>query len=345
MPNRASTAAASPTSSPCVDAPTGDELLATAAALLERATAEAAGQEGTPDPAGEVVDAESAEITAALPAADIPSTNVQGFSFNLEASLTADLASVAAEAPVYRLDVPAYTAESAGALAAALGISGAVEDRGNGTFSASGNGELFVTPSLVQYLSPNQPGEGDLPEDGAAVETAREWLRTSTLIQPDLGEGRVVSRDDGAGRIVIVFTPVEPSQLLSAYPSITVSIGRGGAVLEVASRWASIQRSDQYLLRPSEDAWRQVESGQGYVEVELEGSGIQQGSVVSGLVTYATIELAYTTAGPPGTGQFLVPIFVFTGTVTPEGQNQTYPISTYVPALAISDTPVGFVGG
>ncbi len=338
------TAAASPTPVPCVDAPTGDELLATAAALLERATAEAAGQEGTPSPSGEVVDAESPEITAALPAADIPSTNVQGFSFNLEASLTADLASVAAEAPVYRLDVPAFTVESAGALAAALGISGAVEDRGNGTFSASGNGELFVTPSLVQYLSPNQPGEGDLPEDAAAIEIAREWLRTSTLIQPDLGEGKVVSRDDGAGRIVIVFTPVEPSKLLSAYPSITVSVGRGGAVLEVASRWASIQRSDQYLLRPAEDAWRQVESGQGYVEVGLEGSGIQQGSVVSGLVTYTTIDLAYTTAGPPGSGQFLVPIFVFTGTVTPEGTNQSYPISTYVPALAISDTPVGFAG-
>jgi hypothetical protein len=335
----------SPTPDPCVDAPTGDELLATAAALLEQATSEAASQEGAPESSGEVAGgSETGEITAALPAADIPSTNVQGFSFNLEASLTADLASVAAEAPIYRLDVPAYTAESVGALASSLGISGAVEDRGNGTFSASGNGELFVTPSLVQYLSPNQAAEGDLPDDAAAIEIAREWLRTSTLIQPDLGEGSVVSRDDGAGRIVIVFTPVEPSRLLSAYPSITVSVGRGGAVLEVASRWASIQRSDQYLLRPAEDAWRQVESGQGYVEAELEGSGIQQGSVVSGLVTYSTIDLAYTTAGPPGSGQFLVPIFVFTGVLTPEGTNQTYPIKTYVPALAISDTPVGFAG-
>jgi hypothetical protein len=334
-------AGATPTAEGCVDAPTGDELLATAAALLERATQEAGGQAGTPPSSGEV----AAEITAALPAADIPSTNVQGFSFNLEATLTADLASVAVDAPVYQLEVPVHTAESVGALATALGISGAVEDRGNGTFAASGNGELFVTPSLIQYLSPNQLGEGELPDDASAVEIAREWLRTSTLIQPDLGEGSVVSRDDAAGRIVIVFTPVEPSNLLSAYPSITVSVGLGGAVLEVASRWASIQRADQYLLRTSEEAWRQVETGQGYVEVELAGSGIQQGSVVSGLVTYATIDLAYTTAGPPGSGQFLVPIFVFTGLLTPEGTNQTYPINTYVPALAISDTPVGFAGG
>jgi hypothetical protein len=338
-------AGATPTAPGCVDAPTGDELLATAAALLERATQEAGDQAGTPASSGEVASGdESAEITAALPAADIPSTNVQGFSFNLEASLTADLASVAVDAPIYRLEVPVHTAESVGALAAALGITGAVEDRGNATYAASGNGELFVTPSLIQYLSPNQPGEGELPDDASAVEIAREWLRTSTLIQPDLGEGKVVSRDNGAGRIVVVFTPVEPSKLLSAYPSITVSVGRGGTVLEVASRWASIQRTDQYLLRPSEDAWRQVETGQGYVEVELEGSGIQQGSVISGLVTYSAIELAYTTAGPPGSGQFLVPIFVFSGLLTPEGTNQTYPINTYVPALAISDTPVGFTG-
>ncbi len=334
-----------PTSTPCFDSPTGEELLATAAALLEAATAEAAAQASPTSIAPAPTEsAEAGEVTQALPGADIPSTNVQGFSFNLEASLAADLAAVVTEAPVYRLNATEYDAEAVTALAATLGITGAVEDRGSGTFSASGNGELFVTPNLIQYLSPAQPGEGDLPDDTAAVEIAREWLRTSSLIQPDLGNGSVVSRDDANGRLVVVFTPVEPVGLLSAYPSITVSLGRGGVVLEVASRWAAIQRADLYQLRPSEEAWRQVESGQGYIEVELDGSGIAQGSVVSGLVAYAAIGLVYTTAGPPGDGQFLVPIFVFTGQLTPEGAAGSYPIRAYVPALAISDTPVGFVG-
>jgi len=178
----------------------------------------------------------------------------------------------------------------------------------------------------------------------AAVELAREWLRTSSLIQPDLGDGTVVSRDDATGRLVVVFTPVEPMGLLAAYPSINVSLGRGGVVLEVSSRWAAIQRADLYQLRPSEEAWRQVESGQGYIETDLAGASIAQGSVVSGLVTYETIGLVYTTAGPPGDGQYLVPIFVFRGQLTPEGSTQAFAIQAYVPALAISDTPVGFTG-
>lgn len=349
-------AMASPVASPmpdaCLETPSGDDLLATAAALLAAATATAeaanaaAPTEAAPAPT-EPTPTQSAgtgEITDALPAADIPSTNVQGYSFNLEASLSADLAAVQTEAPVYRLVPSAYDAATVETLAVALGISGAAEDRGNGTFSASGNGELFVTPNLIQYLSPAQPGEGELPDDATAVELAREWLRTSSLIQPDLGEGSIVSRDDTTGRLVVVFTPVEPVGLLAAYPSISVSIGRGGVVLEVSSRWAAIQRSDLYQLRPSEEAWRQVESGQGYIETDLTGSTIEQGSVVSGLVTYESIGLVYTTAGPPGDGQYLVPIFVFTGQLTPEGSTQAFPIRAYVPALAISDTPVGFAG-
>jgi len=341
---------ASPTADPCLETPSGDDLLATAAALLAAATATAeAANAAEPSEAAPAAteaaptqSAETGEITDALPAADIPSTNVQGYSFNLEASLSADLAAVQTEAPVYRLIPSPYDAATVTTLAAALGISGAVEDRGNGTFSASGNGELFVTPNLIQYLSPAQPGEGDLPDDATAVELARDWLRTSSLIQPDLGDGTIVSRDETTGRIVVVFTPVEPVGLLAAYPSINVSIGRGGVVLEVSSRWAAIQRSDLYQLRPSEEAWRQVESGQGYIETDLTGSTIEPSSVVSGLVTYDTIGLVYTTAGPPGDGQYLVPFFVFTGQLTPEGATQAFPVRAYVPALAISDTPVGF---
>lgn len=348
---------ASPATGDCVEPPSGDDLLATAAALLEAATATAAAEaaagadaptEAAPAPTvAAPTPTESpgtGEVTETLPAADIPSTNVQGLSFNLAASLDADLAAVVTQAPVYRLSPPSYDAATVTALATTLGITGAVEDRGNGTFSASGNGELFVTPNLIQFLSPAIPGEGDLPDDATSIELAREWLRTSTLVQPDLGEGSVVSRDDATGRLVVVFTPLEPVGLLAAYPSISVSLGRGGVVLEVSSRWAAIQRSDLYQLRPAEEAWRQVESGQGYIETDLTGSGIPEGSVVSGLVTYDVIGLVYTTAGPPGTGQYLVPIFVFTGQLTPEGTTQPYPIRAYVPALASSDTPVGFTG-
>jgi hypothetical protein len=65
------------------------------------------------------------------------------------------------------------------------------------------------------------------------------------------------------------------------------------------------------------------------------------GSEVTGRVTYSGVELAYTTAGPPGGKQYLVPVYVFTGRIRPEGSEKTYPIRAYVTALANSGAPVG----
>ena len=334
--------ASEPPPCPTEAAPTGtpsiEDQLATAAAVAQTATAIA--QPPTPTPPPQV-----GEVAEALPPVDLPVTNPQGYSFNLEASLTAGFESVAAEAPVYRLTPSALSAEQVQALADGLGIGGSVEDRGNGNFAVSGNGQLLVTPTLVQYLSPAQPSDGDLPDDQQAVDVARDWLRSSGLIQPDLGEGKVVSRVDEARRVVVVFTPAEPSNLLAAYPSISVSLGPNGVILEAASRWPTIQRAELYALRPAEEAWRQVESGQAYVEANLEGAGYQEGSVISGLVLYDRIEVAYTTAGPPGGTQFLAPVYMFTGVLTPEGRSETYPVRAFVPALAVGDTPVGFVPG
>jgi hypothetical protein len=333
-----------PTEPVPTNTPSIEDQLATAAALAQTATAIAQPPTPTPPPTA-TPPPQVGEVAEALPPVDLPVTNPQGYSFNLEASLTAGFESVAAEAPVYRLTPVALNAEQVQALSDGLGIGGAVVDRGNGNFAVSGNGQLLVTPTLVQYLSPAQPGEGDLPDDQQAVDIARDWLRSSGLVQPDLGEGKVVSRVDEARRVVVVFSPAEPANLLAAYPSISVSLGPNGDVLEAASRWPTIQRAELYALRPAEEAWRQVESGQAYVEASLEGAGFEEGSVISGLVRYDRIEIAYTTAGPPGGTQFLAPVYMFTGSLTPEGRSETYPVRAYVPALAVGDTPVGFVPG
>lgn len=294
-----------------------------------------------PPPPTETPPPEAGEVTRALPPADLPTTNPQGYTFNLEGNLTADLGSVQTDAPVYRLTPVSLTAEQVGQVATSLGISGAVQDRGGGTFSASGNGELFVTPTLIQYLSPQQPGDGDLPGDDQAIAIAGDWLRGSILVQPDLGGGKVVSRDDQTKRVVVLFTPVQPANLLAAYPSITISLGPGGTILSVASQWGTVQPGDTYQLRSAEEAWRQVEAGQGYIEADLAGAGFQQGSVISGRAEYSSVELAYTTAGPPGGEQYLVPVFLFRGILTPEGSQDQYSVRAYVPALASADAPVG----
>jgi hypothetical protein len=331
-----------PPDAPAAGTPSVEDQLATAAAVIQAATAAAPTAELPPTA---TLSPEVGEIAEALPPVDLPVTNPQGFTFNLEASLTVGFDSVVPEAPVYRLTPLALTYDQVQALADGLGIAATVDDRGNGNYTASGAGQLFVTPTLIQYLSPAQAGEGELPDDQRSVEIARDWLRSSGLVQPDLGEGRVVSRVEEAGRVVVVFTPVEPPILLSAYPSISISLGPNGVVLEAASRWATIQRSDLYSLRPAEDAWRQVERGQAYIEADLAGAGFEEGAVISGLVRYDRIDVAYTTAGPPGGIQYLAPVYMFTGTLTPEGRTENYTIRAYVPAMASSAAPVGRASG
>ena len=47
------------------------------------------------------------------------------------------------------------------------------------------------------------------------------------------------------------------------------------------------------------------------------------------------------TSGIPGEPQFLQPVYIFKGTVTPEGSEESFPIAAYVPALVNSRQPVG----
>lgn len=290
-------------------------------------------------------DGASGEVAEALPPADLPASNQQGYSFQLEASLAASLDEVATEAPVYRLGVPDPTIEAAQALAERLGITGTVEDRGGQTFVASGEGDLFVTPTLTQYLSPVAAGGGELPADETAVELAREWLRSAGLAPPDLGDGMVVSRSAETNRLVVQFEPLEPTPILAGYPSITVTLAPDGTVLEASARWAEIEQADLYVLRPAEEAWAEVQTGQVYLEADLTDAGIEPGSDIVGTVEYTDIGIAYTTAGPPGDGQYLAPVYVFTGRGTIEGQDQPYPISAYAPALVNANSPVGSTAG
>ncbi len=296
-------------------------------------------------PAEEEDDAEaggaSGEVAEQLPPADLPTTNVQGLSFRLESTLTVGFTGISSEAPVYRLVPPAPTAEATAALAERLGIDGQVDDRGGDTFVVSGNGDLFVTPTLIQYISAEPTAEGDPPGDEEAVALARDWLREACLFPPDLGTGTVVSRTEESARVVVLFTPVEPELLLAAHPSITVSLGPDGTVLEASSRWASILRDERYQLRPAEDAWRQIERGEGFIEATFGEETFPQGAEVVGTAEYTSIEIGYTTAGLPGEEQFLEPVFVFSGRVTPEGGDQSYPARAFVPALADSGSPVG----
>jgi hypothetical protein len=294
----------------------------------------------TPTPAAED-DGASTEVVAELPPPDLPTTNEQGYTFQLQPSLNVDLDTVDQEAPIYELVRQPMSLQAAQQLADRLRIYARVEERGEGGYVVSGTGQLFISPDVIQYVSQAEVREGELPSDEEAIAYAREWLRLSGLTPPDIGSATIASRAEESDRVVVIFTPVEPEQLLAAYPSITVTLGPTGTILEASIRWAEIRRTDVFRLRNVEDAWAQVQAGQGYIEADILDAEVPAGSEITGSVTYNDVSIAYTTAGPPGGKQYLQPVYVFRGRIRLAEGEETYSIRAYVAALANSGAPVG----
>lgn len=292
--------------------------------------------DGTPAPGS------PSETAVQLPAADLPSMNQQGFVFELESSYNGTFSPLPDEAPIYAMKVQSVDAGQAQDIASRLGIDGDVEDQGNGTFSAEGDdGNLFITTGMMQYISSQDVPEGDLPSDDEAVAFGREWLRQVNLLPANVGDGKVQTRLENPPRIIVSFQPVKPAPLLSASPNITVTLGPKGSILESTYQWTDISQGDVYQLRGTESAWSEVESKRAYVETVLPTETFAPGSTITGHAEYTKVSLAYTSSGIPGQQQYLQPVYVFTGKVTPEGSDKSFAVTSYVPALINSQQPVG----
>ncbi len=296
----------------------------------------------TPSPDTGTASETSSETTTQLPAADLPTMNQQGFVFELESTYEGTFTELPEEAPVYGMRFQEIDAERARTIAENLGVNGELSDDDTGTFNAEGgNGSLFITQGMMQFISSQEIPEGELPSDEEAVAFAREWLRQVDLLPANVGDGKVVTRMEEPARTIVSFQPVTPSPLLSASPNITVTIGPGGSVLESSYRWAEISEGDLYQLRGTEAAWAEVEGKRSYLETLLPSDQFEAGTTITGTARYTQVSIAYTSSGIPGEQQYLQPVYVFTGQVTPEGSEESYPITSYVPALINSQQPVG----
>lgn len=291
-------------------------------------------QESTP------VSTES-ELSSQLPPADLPTMNEQGFVFELESTFTGSLANAPTEAPVYEVTSTEQSLASAQEIAAQLGVDGEVTDQGGGSFAAEGNGDLYVSPGLVQYISAAAVPEGQLPSDEEAIAYGREWLRQTGLLPPNIGEGAVEARVESPARVIVSFQPIEPESILSSSPGITIVMGPNAAILEASFRWADIRAGDVYQLREAESAWQEVAERRAYLQATVPADVFPQGSTITGTATYGSVSLSYTTSGVPGENQYLQPVFVFSGELTAEGSDQSFPITAYVPAIVNSQQPVG----
>ncbi len=296
-------------------------------------------------PGAEITDEQpedtTGEIAPELPAPDLPTLNAQGWSFDLDSNLNMDLSTVPTQTAVYIIRREVTTLETAEKLVESLGIDADLVEQGDSIWSASGNGNLFVSPDFIQYSSNTPVGDGELPNDNDAIAFANEFLRVSGLLPPNLGSGRVTDRSNDAKRVTVLYGPQEPGNVLSAFPGVSVTLGPDGVVLEAVKRWANIQRSDVYQLRSANEAWQQVQSNQAYIEAEIPEDEAPAGATIVGSVTFNNVSIAYTTSGPAGGDQYLQPIFVFRGRIRLEGSDTTHAIRAYVPALSNVGAPVG----
>ncbi|MGE3799052.1 MAG: hypothetical protein AB7G88_14565, partial [Thermomicrobiales bacterium] len=298
-------------------------------------------QNGTTE-AEDAPDASQSELASELPPPDLPTSNLQGFTFELNSTTTVDLAAVPREAVVYELVWREASAARAERIANNLGIAAEVNDRGNGTFDIGDEtGEIFVSSDLVQFFTTASPEEGDLPSDEDAITFAREWLRTAGLLPNSADGGRVITRSQETQRVVVQFLPLEPLGLIAAYPSVLVTEGPGGFVVESSIRWPSIERADLYQLRDPVEAWQEIASGQSFLDIQLPEGIADENGVVRGDASYSQVDIGYTTAGLPGGTQYLVPIYIFSGRFTPEDGDGSYRIKAYVSGVANAGAPVG----
>ncbi|HYJ12762.1 MAG TPA: hypothetical protein VEW66_04180 [Thermomicrobiales bacterium] len=282
------------------------------------------------------------EIATQLPPADLPSMNEQGFLFELDSSWEGSFDTVPTEAPVYRMVMPTYDADSFGAYASNLGIEGEVQDLGSGSWEVtSDQGSLYAAPGFAQYISGAEVPEGELPTDDQALAYAREWLRQTGTLPADAGPGMVVERVEDPPRVFVAIKPVQPENLMAAYPNITIILGPNAQVLEASYRWYDLQVADTYALLPATTAWQEVSERRAFLQTSIPAEFAEPGSTIRGRATYTSVIVSYTTSGVVGEEQYLQPVYIFQGTVQLEGSEETIAISAFVPALINSQQPVG----
>jgi len=281
------------------------------------------------------------ELSSPLPVIDLPTMNLQSYTFELESAWQGDAASVPEEAPIFEVEPVNYDQEDVADVAETLDVDGEITEQGAGTYTVEGEGSIYTTPGLLQFVSAVEAPDEALPDDEAAIAYARDWLRISGLMPADMGDGSIVARIEEPARLIVEFLPANPAPLLSSTPGITVTVGPAGSILESRVSWATITEADTYRLRGVSDAFTLVEGRQSYLDVTLPIEQFPQGSSIAGVVTYDGVSIAYTSSGTIGEAQYLQPVYIFTGTLTPEGSDETFPISAYVPAIVTELQPVG----
>lgn len=264
----------------------------------------------------------------ALPPAQIVSG---GLSRGLSLDYVLDRSAVAAPetGTVYKFIWPDYTADDVAAMAANLGIDGDVQSTGTGAFRVDGTSQsLSVRPRAIQY-SDSSATPAVLADDATLISAAEGWLASSALVSTGVGGGQIIGRNDEADLAIVLVQPASPSPLLAAFPSASITVTGDGVVREANVQWPADYIASEYGMRSLSEVWNQVLAGQGAIEADM--SGVPGDGAVSATFTVESVGLAYS-VGAGSTGEFLLPIMVFSGTAVSD-DGTAFPVWVYMSAV------------
>jgi hypothetical protein len=190
-------------------------------------------------------------------------------------------------------------------------------------------------------VTPNHPAPTGTPgaplplSDDAALAAARQWLSTSALLPPNADGGHVTRPT--ADEIIVTYRPKSPGALILGDPAVVVTLDPKGNVRTATYRWPEQVAQRPVRLRPASDAWADAQAGKGYLQVDQTiPANLPSGTVYKGAATVTNVDIGWTTV-TNDSGTYLVPVYVFSGTVALDGQPQgtpPVPFRIYVPAVA-----------
>ncbi len=327
----------------------------------------------------------------ALPAAVLPGPGSRTYSYELTYTQNADLTAIPQSDFAYAATYKTYTAGDAATLKAALGLTGQIEQTGDG-FRITGPGTLIISnttgsltytaaagasePQLQALASPTRapinpateatatpvpstaPGASPAPSmspapgrgtgtpapsatptpakltDEAAIAAAKKTMTAYGLLPTGIDAGRVTRPTPD--QVLVTFHPASPGSLVPQDPMVRVVLGQDGTVKSFYSRWPTALTAQPALLRDPNIAWAAIAAGSGYLEVDQTiPNDLPANTVFRGAATVTKVSLGWA-PGATGTTNYLIPLYVFEGTVTlinpPTGQPATVPFRVYIGA-------------
>ena len=328
-----------------------------------------------------------------LPAAVLPGPGSRTYSYNLTYAQNADLTALPQSDFAYSATYKTYTAGDAATLKAALGLSGQVEQTGDG-FRITGPGTLIISnttgsltytvtsgasaPQLEALALPTYtpitpvteitttpiastapsiapaPSQSPAPTRGTgtpapsgtptapkltdeeALAAAKKIMTGYGLLPTGIDAGRVTRPT--SDQVIVTFHPASPGSLVPQDPMVRVILGQDGALKSFYERWPTALTARPTLLRDPNIAWAEVTNGGGYLEVDQTiPADLPANTVFRGTATVTKVSLGWA-PGANGTTNYLIPLYVFEGTVTltnpPTGQPAIVPFRIYVGATS-----------